>query len=69
MPRKVRELIRDLTAAGFGQIRGGGKGSHRKYTHLRYPGAVTLSGQDGEDAKPYQERQVKRAIEVVNEGN
>ena len=31
-----------------------------------YPGAVTLSGQDGDDAKNYQERQVKRAIEEVD---
>ncbi len=41
--------------AGFYEIRGGGKGSHRKYTHVRYPGAVTLSGALGDDAKPYQE--------------
>jgi predicted RNA binding protein YcfA (HicA-like mRNA interferase family) len=46
----------------------GGKGSHRKYVHPRYPGAVTLSGGAGDDAKPYQEKPVKKAIEVVNEG-
>jgi len=66
MPRKVRELIRDLTEAGFYQIVGG-KGSHRKFTHHRYSGAVTLSGKPGDDAKPYQERQVARAIEDVQE--
>ncbi|MBK35165.1 MAG: hypothetical protein CME26_06495 [Gemmatimonadetes bacterium] len=54
MPRKIKELIRDLTRTGFDQV-SGGKGSHRKFTHRRYPGAVTLSGQDGDDAKPYQE--------------
>ena len=43
----------------------GGKGSHRKFVHARYPGAVTLSGKNGDDAKPYQERQVQRAIEQV----
>jgi predicted RNA binding protein YcfA (HicA-like mRNA interferase family) len=65
MPRKIRELIHDLSAAGFYEISGGGKGAHRKFTHARYPGAVTLSGQTGDDAKPYQERQVRRAIEQV----
>jgi hypothetical protein len=29
MPRKLRELIRDLKDAGFYEIKGGGKGSHR----------------------------------------
>ena len=65
MPRKVRELIRDLIYAGFYEIRGGGKGSHRKYTHAAYPGAVTVSGALGDDAKHYQERQIRRAIERV----
>jgi len=51
--------------AGFYEIRGGGKGSHRKYTHAGYPGAVTLSGGLGDDAKHYQERQIRRAIERV----
>lgn len=65
MPRKVRELIRDLLRAGFYEIPGGGKGSHRKYAHSRYPGAVTLSGGSGDDAKHYQERQVRMAIDRV----
>ncbi|MFV1968465.1 MAG: type II toxin-antitoxin system HicA family toxin [Pirellulaceae bacterium] len=65
MPRKVRELIRDLQGAGFERVAGSGKGSHRKFTHLKFPGAVTLSGGDGADAKHYQEKQVKRAIEEV----
>jgi predicted RNA binding protein YcfA (HicA-like mRNA interferase family) len=65
MPRKIRELAADLRSAGFEQIRGGGKGSHRKFIHEKYSGAVTLSGRDGEDAKPYQERQVRQAIEQV----
>ena len=66
MPRKVRELIRDLLDVDFYEIPGG-KGSHRKFTHVRYAGAVTLSGGPGDDAKPYQEKQVRRAIEEVEE--
>ena len=65
MARKIRQLIKDLMDAGFYEIQGGGKGSHRKFTHTRYPGAVTLSGKLGDDAKPYQEKQVKRAVEEV----
>ncbi len=57
--------MRDLLDAGFYEIQGGGKGSHRKFSHVRYPGAVTLSGSAGGDAKHYQERQVRRAIERV----
>jgi predicted RNA binding protein YcfA (HicA-like mRNA interferase family) len=33
MPRKVSDLIQDLRGAGFGQVSGAGKGSHRKFTH------------------------------------
>jgi len=62
----VRELVRDLLEAGFYEI-SGGKGSHRKLTHVRYSGAVTLSGKPGDDVKPYQERQVRLAIEEVHE--
>ena len=66
MARKIRELIQDLKEAGFYEI-AGGKGSHRKFTHANYVGAVTLSGKSGEDAKPYQEKQVKQAVEKVNQ--
>ena len=67
MPRKVRDLINALEKSGFDELKGGAKGSHRKYVHASYPGAVTLSGKSGDDAKPYQEKQIKRAIEIVNE--
>ena len=66
MPRKIRELLRDLKATGYYEIPGG-KGSHRKLVHPRYRGAVTLSGKLGEDAKAYQEKQVRQAIEEVQQ--
>jgi predicted RNA binding protein YcfA (HicA-like mRNA interferase family) len=66
VPRKIKALIRDLEGAGFTQIKGG-KGSHRKFMHARFHGAVTLSGKDNADAKPYQETQIKRAIEAVQD--
>ena len=65
VPKKVRELMKELQAVGFRQIPGGGKGSHRKFVHERFAGAVTLSGAEGADAKVYQEKQTKRAIEEV----
>jgi predicted RNA binding protein YcfA (HicA-like mRNA interferase family) len=60
MPRKIRELIRDLESAGF--IQRGGKGSHRNYLHPKGI-ALTLSGRSGDDALPYQLRLVKKKIE------
>jgi len=66
MPRKLRDLIRELKDAGFYEIKGGGKGSHRKFVHLKYGGAITLSGHEGDDAKVYQEKQVRTAIETIN---
>lgn len=64
MPRKIRDLIHDLQRAGF--INRGGKGSHRNFEHPKGM-RVTVSGQAGDDAKPYQERVVKQAIEEAQE--
>jgi predicted RNA binding protein YcfA (HicA-like mRNA interferase family) len=61
MPRKIRQLIADLEAAGFVNAEGS-KGSHRKFRHPKYAGSVILSGQDGHDAHHYQEKQVRNAI-------
>jgi len=47
------------------EIKSKGKGSHRKFMHPEFQGAVTLSGNLGDDAKPYQELQIQRAIEEV----
>ena len=65
MAKKIRELIQGLVEAGFCEIKGTGKGSHRKYTHALYPGAITISGKLGEDSKRYQENQVQQAVEEV----
>jgi predicted RNA binding protein YcfA (HicA-like mRNA interferase family) len=64
MPRKVRQLIADLIRAGFADR--GGKGSHRNFIHPRGV-RVTLSGNAGHDAKPYQEREVRRKIEEAQQ--
>ena len=38
------------------------KGSHRNFWHPK-GGRVTVSGKPNDDAKPYQEREVRRAVE------
>ena len=65
MPRKIRQLIADLKSAGFA-LTPGGKGSHRKFRHPRFSGAVILSGGDGDDAQHYQEKQIRNAIQEAN---
>ncbi|NQS98768.1 MAG: type II toxin-antitoxin system HicA family toxin [candidate division Zixibacteria bacterium] len=60
MPRKIRDLIRDLKRAGF--IYRGGKGGHRNYVHPDVKKPITISGKEGDDAKHYQEQAVKLAI-------
>lgn len=61
MPRKIRELIAELKAAGF--VDRGGKGSHRNFIHPKGT-IVTLSGKSGSDAKPYQEKLIAKQIKV-----
>lgn len=60
MPRKIRELIADLKRAEF--IDRGGKGSHRNFLHSKGV-RITISGKEGDDVKPYQEKAVRQAIE------
>ena len=61
VPPKIRELVRDLERAGFANR--GGKGSHRNFAHPRVPKPITVSGRLGDDARQYQIRAVRRAIE------
>jgi len=61
MPRKIRELIADLENAGFENR--GGKGSHRNFTHPKVADLVSISVKLGDDAKKYQERIVKYAVD------
>ena len=65
MPRKIRELISELERAGCRQVNGAGKGSHRKYVHAKLKGFVLISGQSGDDAQAYQEKQVSRALSQI----
>ncbi len=61
MPRKIRQLKTDLRQVGAYQV--SQEGSHTKWKH---PSAlditVVLSGHDGDDAKPYQEKAVREFL-------
>ncbi|HEY9848537.1 MAG TPA: type II toxin-antitoxin system HicA family toxin [Leptolyngbyaceae cyanobacterium] len=65
MPKKIRELKSLLLKAGFTYR--SGKGSHTKWYHVLLPTPITLSGSDGNDAKPYQERDVNSVLEKLKE--
>jgi len=63
MPPKIRELISELEKAGFENR--GGKGSHRNYIHPNVSRPITISGKMGDDAKHYQVKAVKLALDEV----
>jgi predicted RNA binding protein YcfA (HicA-like mRNA interferase family) len=67
MPRKLRELIRELKLLGF--VDRGGKGSHRNFYHLDCPYPVTLSGKESDDAKPYQEKALRLARKEIEDAS
>jgi predicted RNA binding protein YcfA (HicA-like mRNA interferase family) len=64
MPRKIRELIRDLELAGF--VNRGGKGSHRNFVHASDV-VLTISGNLGDDVKPYQEKLARQKIKEAQD--
>jgi len=44
-----------------------GKGSHVIWEHRSLPDELTLSGHDGDDAKPYQEKDVRDILRKLKE--
>lgn len=63
MPRKIRQLIKDLEKAGF--VCRGGKGSHRNFMHPKCTYPVVISGRLGDDVKFYQEKALKLALKEI----
>ncbi len=61
VPRKIRDLLKDLRKAGF-TLAPGGKGSHRKYEHPAVKIPAIIPGRDGDDAKAYLERHIAEKI-------
>ncbi|HEX5499390.1 MAG TPA: type II toxin-antitoxin system HicA family toxin [Thermomicrobiales bacterium] len=69
MPRKIRELKRDLAKAGFRLQKRRGKGSHSIWAFPNSSRTITISGNDGDDAKDYQEQDVREAIAQTTRGS
>ena len=65
MPKKVRELKARLLKAGFTYRPG--KGDHTVWKHPRLARSITLSGNDGDDARSYQEKNVRQALAELGE--
>jgi hypothetical protein len=66
MPRKIRDLTKDLRDTGFVLLPRRGKGDHERWEHLQVPGtAVGLDGRPSDDAHHYQEKNVREAISKV----
>ncbi len=65
MPKKIRHLKKMLRKAGFTDRPG--KGSHTVLSHPRLKESLTLAGHDGDDAKAYQEKEVREAVRQAEE--
>jgi predicted RNA binding protein YcfA (HicA-like mRNA interferase family) len=64
MPPKIRQLKASLRKAGAYQI--SQEGSHTKWKHLSVPAeTLLLAGNDGKDAKRYQEKDVQHFLRLI----
>jgi predicted RNA binding protein YcfA (HicA-like mRNA interferase family) len=65
MPPKIRQLKATLRKVGAYQV--SQEGSHTKWKHLLVPTSILmLSGHDGDDAKPYQEKDVRQLLQQIS---
>ncbi len=66
MPRKLRELRRELQGAGY-RMRPG-KGSHEVWEPPLVPQfPVVLAGKDSDDSRHYNERDLRRSFQALEE--
>lgn len=63
VPRKVRELRADLRRNGFTERKV--SSGHTVWEHPALPGHISVSGGDGNDALPYQEKAVKESVRAA----
>ncbi len=59
MPRKKRDIRRDLRGLGFRES--SGKGDHTVFRHPNLPYNIAVDGRDGADAEHYDERNLRKA--------
>jgi predicted RNA binding protein YcfA (HicA-like mRNA interferase family) len=65
MPRKKRDIKRDYRQAGF--IERQGKGDHTNYSHPLLRDVYTVAGTDGDDARPYDEKNLRQALKALED--
>jgi len=65
MPRKKRDIRRELRQAGFTERQG--RGDHTIFSHPLVRRSVAVDGRDGADAEPYDELNVRRAKRELEE--
>ena len=65
MPKKIRELKVMLRKVGF-HVRPG-KGSHTVWKHPNLEEELSFSGNDGDDVKHYQEKDVRDILRKLKE--
>ncbi len=61
MPRKKRQIRQDLYRLGFILDPKRGKGDHQIFIHPGLSYHIVVAGADGDDAKPYDEKNVRQA--------
>ena len=64
MPTKVRDMIKKVQKAGWSQVPGAGKGSHRVFKHPSRAGIVVIPGQLWDDLAPGTESNIKKAAGI-----
>ena len=65
MPRKVRQFKKQLKDLGF--TARSGKGSHQVWNHPLLVEPIVIARKDGDDVPDYLERDLKNAIQELNE--
>jgi len=56
-----------LQKAGFTLLSKRGKGSHSYWVHPLIQSPIVLSGKESQDAKPYQEKDVRSALQEIEQ--
>jgi predicted RNA binding protein YcfA (HicA-like mRNA interferase family) len=59
MPRKIREVVKELRNKGWYQVPGG-KGDHRKFRHDKKIATIIVPHPEGHDAPYYLEKQIRK---------
>lgn len=65
MPKKIREMIREIESDGWKEV--SCEGSHRQYKHPVKRGRVTIPGKPGDDVHPKLEKSIFKQAQIEKE--